>query len=460
MARNTITTGRQKLMERYEKYKDSGVEWIGEIPEHWNSDQLGWQGIFSASGIDKKTVKKEPLVKMINYTDIYGNDKQTLTAERKYMIVSCPETKRQNHQVNIGDLVFTPSSETIEDIGLSALVVEELIDTVYSYHVIRLQFINDFDVNFRKYLCNNNFVLSQFSKEAKGTTRQIIGRDVFKNINIVVPPKTEQTAISNYLDRKTVEIEKLISQKECLLELYEEEKIAIINQSVTGKLKIKNEKLKMKDSGIDWLGEIPEHWEVKKLKYVAKINPFKNNAVDKNLSELVVFLPMEKVSEDGSIDCEIKKPICNLYNGFTFFQKNDVIVAKITPCFENGKGAYLDNLETKLGFGSTEFHVLRANNNTNSKFLYFITKSELFMKIGEAFMTGAAGQKRVPTDFVSEFQVAFPKIEEQTQIVQHIEKETARIDVKIEKGKRLIALLKEYRTALISEVVTGKVKVV
>ena len=200
-------------MERYEKYKESGFEWIGEIPEHWEFDKLGWQGIFSASGIDKKTVKGEPLVKMINYTDIYGNENLTLSANRKYMIVSCPETKKEIHQVKIGDLIFTPSSETIDEIGLSALVIEELQDTVYSYHVIRLQFTKDFDIKFRKYLCNNNFVLNQFSKEAKGTTRQIIGRDVFKNIRVVIPPKPEQTAIADYLDRKTAEIDELITKK-------------------------------------------------------------------------------------------------------------------------------------------------------------------------------------------------------------------------------------------------------
>ncbi|MCD4746910.1 MAG: restriction endonuclease subunit S, partial [Bacteroidales bacterium] len=207
-------------MGKYEKYKDSGFDWIGEIPEHWEFEKLGWQGEFSASGIDKKTVKGEPLVNMINYTDVYGNEKLTLTDDEKYMVVSCPETKKRIHQVNIGDLIFTPSSETVDEIGLSALVIDDLPDTVYSYHVIRLQFAKGFDVNYRKYLCNNNFVLNQFSREAKGTTRQIIGRDVFKNIGVVIPPKPEQTTIADYLDHKTAEIDELISQKEQLLKLY------------------------------------------------------------------------------------------------------------------------------------------------------------------------------------------------------------------------------------------------
>lgn len=131
-----------------------------------------------------------------------------------------------------------------------------------------------------------------------------------------------------------------------------------------------------KDSGVEWIGEIPEEWEVKKLKYGVTVNPSKED-VDKDSIELVVFLPMEKVGEDGKIDCSIMKPISELYNGFTFFLKNDVIVAKITPCFENGKGAILNELATDYGFGSTEFHVLRAKENINALFLYYVTKSEI-----------------------------------------------------------------------------------
>jgi len=129
-----------------------------------------------------------------------------------------------------------------------------------------------------------------------------------------------------------------------------------------------------KDSGIEWLGAIPEHWDIKKLKYGVSVNPTKDE-IDKNLTDLVVFLPMERVGEDGTIDCSVKKPVSDLFNGFTFFRKNDVIVAKITPCFENGKGAILNKLKTEFGFGSTEFHVLRAKQDVSNIFLYYITKS-------------------------------------------------------------------------------------
>ena len=208
-----------------------------------------------------------------------------------------------------------------------------------------------------------------------------------------------------------------------------------------------------KDSGVEWIGEIPEGWEVRKLKYGVTINPSKED-VDKDSIELIVFLPMEKVGEDGKIDCSIMKPISELYNGFTFFHKNDVIVAKITPCFENGKGAILNKLATDYGFGSTEFHVLRAKKNINALFLYYVTKSEVFMKVGEAFMSGAAGQKRVPTNFISDFPLVSPRIEAQNAIANYLDRKTAEIDELIAQKERLIELYEEEKTAIINQAVT------
>lgn len=442
-------------MKIYDKYKDSGVEWIGEIPEGWEVNQLGIIGNFSSSGIDKKLLDNEPFVKIINYTDIYGNHQMSLDSKKEYMIVTTPQSKINEHLVKKGDLIFTPSSETQEDIGLSAVVIEDLNNTAFSYHVLRYQFHKNIDINFKKYLCNNYFVLNHFSKCSQGTTRQTLGRNDFKTTVVVIPSSSEQTAIANYLDRKTAEIDELIADKKRLLELYEEEKTAIINQAVTKGI---NPSVKMKDSGIEWLKEIPLHWEVNRIKYVATINPVKNT-IYKDKNDEVIFLPMERVREDGSYNCELRKPIDELWSGFTYFEEGDIIVAKITPCFENGKGAYLEKLETKIGFGSTEFHVLRAK-HISPEFLYYITRSKLFMDFGEAFMTGAAGQKRVPTNFLSEFQFCYPStFEEQQSIVHHIETECVRIEAKKARTQKLIDLLTEYRIALISEVVTGKVKV-
>ena len=279
--------------------------------------------------------------------------------------------------------------------------------------------------------------------------------NMMAKIPFVIPPKPEQTAIANYLDKKTEQIDNLITQKQKLIDLLKEERTAVINQAVTKGI---NHKVKLKPSGVEWLGEIPEHWGVKKLKYVASVNYSKRMQHNKELKD-VVFLPMEKVSEEGYIYQEIRKYIHEVTSGFTYFERGDVIVAKITPCFENGKGAILNNLETPYGYGSTEFHTLKANDNILPVYLYYITKSERFMKIGEAFMTGSAGQKRVPASFIENFYIGLPAIETQKQIIKYIEDETYKIKNTILIIEREIELMQEYRTALISEVVTGKVKV-
>ena len=211
---------------------------------------------------------------------------------------------------------------------------------------------------------------------------------------------------------------------------------------------------KYKDSGVEWLGEVPEGWKLKKLKYASCINPTKEATLDKNSSELVTFLPMESVSESGQISCDNKKPISSMWSGFTYFKKHDVIIAKITPCFENGKGALLNNLDTEIGFGSTEFHVLRAIENVSSAFLFYVTRTYQFRLLGEAFMSGAAGQKRVSTDFLENFFIALPSCSEQTTIATFLDRKTAEIDTLIANKERLIKLYEEKKKAVINQAVT------
>jgi len=158
---------------------------------------------------------------------------------------------------------------------------------------------------------------------------------------------------------------------------------------------------------------------------------------------------------DGTFDNSITKPFSELKTGFTYFAENDVIFAKITPCFENGKGALLKNLGSEIGFGSTEFHVLRAIANfTTPEFLYYITISGLFRSVGKAFMQGVAGQKRVTNDFVQNFVIGLPSIQEQAGIAYFLDRKTAQIDGLIARKERMIELLKEERTAVINQAVT------
>lgn len=389
-------------------------------------------GSFTSSGIDKKVNKEEPIVKIINYTDIYGNSTRILNSERNYMEVSCPEGKIVEHQVKKGDLIFTPSSETIVDIGLSALVDENLENTAYSYHVLRFQFNKEIYHSFKKYLCNNNFVLNQFSACAKGTTRQILNRENFNSALVILPQKAEQTAIANYLDEKTAQIDKLITSKQRLIELLKEERTAIINHAVTRGV---NTKVKLKPSGIEWLGDIPEHWELKKLKYILSIK-----------------------SGDGiksdDIDFEGTFPIYggNGIMGYTEKYNSDKLVIIIGRV-----GAKCGNVRLVDGkkWISDNALVAKLLDGYDYKFtsisLESINLNSLANQNAQPLITGTLVRDKV---------VPLPiELIEQHEITQYIEIVTKKIDEAIFQIEKEIELFKEYRTALISEAVTGKIKV-
>lgn len=452
-------------LNKYPKYKPSGVEWIGEIPEHWDIEKLRYFGIFTASGIDKKIIGGEPIVKIVNYTDVYGNPTMVLNSERNYMEVSCSEEKRIEHQLKKGDLIFTPSSETIEDIGLSALVDEDLKNTAYSYHVLRFRFNSEVDHSFKKYLCNNYYVLNQFSANAKGTTRQILNREIFNSALVILPPKPEQTTIANFLDDKTEKIDTLIEKKKILIELLKEERTSVINQAVTGHLSPfskggDTEGVRMKPSGIDWLGDIPEHWEVKKLKYVANVQ---SSNVDKKTIEGEISILLCNYNdvykndfiddsfnfmEATATDKEIEKFI---------LKKGDVLITKDSETpddIANPAIVKQDFINVICGYHLAQ---IRSNNiNLIGEYLFWLFHSKRF---NSHFEVSANGVTRfgLPLDSITDAEVVLPTVKEQKQIVKYIESETKRIDSTISKIEKEIELLKEYRTALISEVVTGKI---
>lgn len=208
-----------------------------------------------------------------------------------------------------------------------------------------------------------------------------------------------------------------------------------------------------KDSGVEWIGKIPLHWEQVRMKFLCKVNPSKSDLkVPRNTK--VTFLPMENIGEDGTLNLNEERELTDVWDGFTYFKDDDVIIAKITPCFENGKGALCRNLINGLGFGTTELHVLRAKNQVVPGFIWYVTKSHGFRVMGEAMMQGAAGQKRVPKDFIENFVVCVPTPVEQQAIVNFLDRKTAEIDSIIADKEKLIELLQEKRQAIITQAVT------
>ena len=211
----------------------------------------------------------------------------------------------------------------------------------------------------------------------------------------------------------------------------------------------------MKDSGVPWLGEVPEHWAVRRLKSAALLNPSKTESRSLLAADTpVTFLPMKRVGADGRIDARQTPPASAVWNGFTYFRREDVLVAKITPCFENGKGACLDSMPTVIGFGSTEFHVLRAKSSITPQFLYRLTTVAEFRRLGADAMTGAAGQQRVPQSFMANYPIALPPLPEQFAIVRFLDHAGRRVRRYILAKQKLIKLLEEQKQAIIHRAVT------
>ncbi|MBY7835333.1 restriction endonuclease subunit S [Vibrio fluvialis] len=208
-----------------------------------------------------------------------------------------------------------------------------------------------------------------------------------------------------------------------------------------------------KDSGVEWVGNIPSHWQVTPIKYLATLNPRKSAIDSSLLNKECNFLPMEKLKLN-SIVLDEKRLVSDVYDGYTYFEDGDVLMAKVTPCFENKNIAVASGLLNGVGFGSSEIYVLRSNEKTDNRFLYYRLQEDSFMDIATAAMTGAGGLKRVPSEVVNGYSLGTPEVEEQTQIANFLDHETAKIDTLIEKQQQLIKLLKEKRQAVISHAVT------
>ena len=187
-----------------------------------------------------------------------------------------------------------------------------------------------------------------------------------------------------------------------------------------------------------------------RLKYTCQVNPAPPRIPD---DREVSFVPMEAVSERGGISTEQTRLAGSVRQGYTGFIDGDIVVAKITPCFENGKGSIVTGMINGVGYGTTELHVLRCT-RADRRWLFYVTQSREFMGFGEGSMYGAGGQKRVPPEFVRNFKAHTPAVPTQIATAAFLDRKTAAIDALIEKKQKLLDLLAEKRAALINRAVT------
>ena len=196
----------------------------------------------------------------------------------------------------------------------------------------------------------------------------------------------------------------------------------------------------------------PEAWTAARLRFLARVNP--KATLDLDSADHVSFVPMEAIGSDGSLALDRVRIVAEVSQGYTYFENGDVSIAKITPCFENGKGAVMDQLVGGAGFGTTELIVLRPEEGVSPKFLYYVTQSDHFRSPGEAAMLGSGGQKRVPDLFVKDFKAPWPQLDVQHSIVSYLDAEMSRIDILIEEKSKLLVSIDEMEVALRFELVT------
>lgn len=209
-----------------------------------------------------------------------------------------------------------------------------------------------------------------------------------------------------------------------------------------------------RDTGVELIDSIPSSWALERLKRIARLNPSKSEIGHLDDDAELSFLPMEAIGETGEVDASRTRPLGEVRNGYSYFANGDVVLAKVTPCFENGKGALLDGLVGGRGFGTTELTVLRPDDPADAPFLRWLVFSDFFRGPGSGEMLGAGGLKRVPDDFVANFPVPLPSPAERRGIAAFLDRETAKIDSLVAEQRRLIELLKEKRQAVISHAVT------
>lgn len=437
----------------YSKFWETGVEWLPLLPEGWSLNRLQFGSSIRNSGVDKKIVEGEELIKLCNYVDVYYHD--IIDDSIDFMEASATPEEIENFRLRKGDVIMTKDSESPDDIGIPAYVSKDFDDVICGYHLCVLKTFRDkIEPKFLFYFLKSTFAQSKFEIYSNGVTRFGLSYNGIKTLPVPVPSLKEQGFIANFLDQKTKQIDNLIEQKEKLLQLLTEKRTAIITQAVTKGL---DPKVKMKDSGVEWLGEVPEHWKLKRLRFLAHINPAKSELNEAG-DVLVSFVPMEAVGEYGGMTLDTEKEISEVYTGYTYFRNNDVVVAKITPCFENGKGALAANLKNGIAFGTTELHVLRGE-LLDSRYLFYLSICDFFRKTGESWMYGAGGQKRVPEGFMKDLVVPMPPPEEQKEIGEWLEKRIESLNGSQNAIETSIAKLKEYRDALITSAVTGQINV-
>ncbi len=439
-------------MKPYPKYRDSGVEWIGEVPEGWGVKRMKYLTTKVGSGITPKggaSVYQNSGIALIRSQNIHFDglrmDNVAYISEEIHASMSASKVRPLDVLLNI----------TGASIGRCSMVPETFMEANVNQHVCIIRPNENISSTFlHAYLSSDKGQLQIFLVE-NGISREGLNFEQLKMFDVVVPPNDDQFAISAYLDRKTAQIDDLIVKKSRSIELLKEERAAVINQAVTKGL---DPSVKMKDSGVEWIGEMPDEWERIRLKWIVKeklkygANEY-SELIDSNFPR---YIRITDFDENGLLRNDTFKSLePNIARSY-LLSDGDILFARSGATV--GKTFQFMNYEGKACFAG---YLIKASPNETmitSDFLYFYTKSSAFENWKNSMFVLATIQN-IGADKYQNLEVPLPSVEEQIAIVRYLSQITSSVDQTIAKTENQIKLLQEYRTALISEVVTGKVDV-
>ena len=422
------------------KMKDSGIEWIGEIPEDWEIRRTKTLYTSYKDIVGDKANYYERLA--LTLKGVIRRDKEDNTGLQ-------PKGFNGYQVLRKGELVFKLID--LENISTSRVGLSPFTGIVSPAYII-LTPKNEILAKFGLYFFFSLWQRAIFNRMGDDGVRSSLNLGDLMNTPHCCTDLSEQQRIADFLDTKCAQIEEILQKTRDTIAEYKKLKQSVITQAVTKGVRGERP---MKDSGIEWIGEIPEEWEIKKLKYCAIFAP--NCNTDKfNVDTEVTFSPMECI-HNGYF--ENKKSKFSLLNSsYTQYQNGDIVLAKVTPCFENGNIAVMDNLFSGFGFGSSELFVIRSF-NVYTRYLFYYLQNEIFKILACSTMTGTGGLKRVSPMFVRNYFVLLPEKKEQQEIAAYLDQKCTEIDKLIEKKEQLVGELENYKKSLIYEYVTGKKEV-
>lgn len=446
MSASTTITGGVRQWKRYSAYKGSGLSTGIQIPSHWSMTRLKHIAAVRPSNVDKKTVDGQEGVRLCNYVDVYKND--SITADFDFMQASATPAQIAAFSLKAGDVIVTKDSETWMDIAVPAHVEVDLPGVLCGYHLALIRPRPERVCG--AFLCRSfagSGILDQFRVAANGITRFGLGTSAIADSEFPLPPLDEQRRIVAFLDREMTKIAALIAKKERLIELLREKRTALISHAVTKGL---DRNVPLKESCIDWAGTIPAHWEVKRAKFL-----FRQSSLPVKDGEGVVT-----AFRDGQVTLRENRRS----EGFTFailevgYQgvRKGQLVLHSMDAFAGAIG-----ISESDGKCSPEYIVcdplsLDVIPEYYSPCLREMSRQK-FIEVSCQAVRERAPRIRFST--FAEMWLPVPPREEQLAIAAHVKLSRQRYDDYIRTVQKSLGIHREYRTALISAAVTGKIDV-